>query len=95
VCADNSLVLNCYTFFIRIYYRYTNVVCLQKSRSDPDQAQHPGPETTAEDPGPCPGKSPNPAQDPGIVAWIVADLDRTEPWNPGSNPGNSTGAGKK
>lgn len=86
---------NCYTFFIHIYYRVDSVVCLQKSRSDPDQVQHPGPGTTAEGPGPCPGKSPNPTQDPGLVASDSHSPDRTEPWNQGPNLKKSTGAGKK
>lgn len=95
VVVECSISFHKYYFFIHIYYRVDSVVRLQKSRSDPDQVQHPGPWTAAEDQDPAQEKPRILHGIPQLVAPDSHDPDQAKTRNQGQTPGKSTGAGKK
>lgn len=72
-----------------------DVVRLQKSRSDPDQVQHPGPWTAAEDQDQAQEKSQILHRIPQLVAPDSHSSGQADTRNQGQTPGKSTGTGEK
>lgn len=89
------VLLIAYIFIVHIYYRVDRVVRLQKSRSDPDQVQHPGPWTAAEDQDQAQEKSRILHRIPRLVAPGSHGSGQAKTRNQGQTPGKSTGTREK